>query len=60
MADILHSRQILLLVHGQHKAEQMRRLMTGPISCDFPASMLWMHPNVCCFCDKAAASLLAE
>ncbi|HEX2971106.1 MAG TPA: 6-phosphogluconolactonase [Tepidisphaeraceae bacterium] len=60
MADILQSRQILLLVHGQHKAEQMRRLMTGPISCDFPASMLWMHPNVCCFCDRAAASLLAE
>ncbi|MGE5608819.1 MAG: galactosamine-6-phosphate isomerase [Bacillota bacterium] len=58
MAEILHSRQILLLVHGTHKAEQLRRLMSRQISCDFPASMLWMHPRVTCVCDRDAASLL--
>jgi galactosamine-6-phosphate isomerase len=58
LAEILHARHILLLVHGSHKAEQMRRLMARQISCDFPASMLWMHPSVTCVCVRDAAGLL--
>jgi galactosamine-6-phosphate isomerase len=55
MADILHSRSVLLLVNGAHKRDPLRRLLTGPISTDFPASFLWLHPDVTCVCDADAA-----
>jgi galactosamine-6-phosphate isomerase len=55
MGDILHSRSILLLVNGAHKREALRRLITGPVATEFPASMLWLHPDVTCLCDADAA-----
>jgi galactosamine-6-phosphate isomerase len=55
MADILHARSVLLLVNGAHKRDALRRLMTGPIATDFPASMLWLHSDVTCVCDADAA-----
>jgi 6-phosphogluconolactonase/glucosamine-6-phosphate isomerase/deaminase len=36
----------------------LRRLMTGPIATDFPASMLWLHSDVTCVCDADAAESL--
>lgn len=55
MGDILHARSVLLLVNGAHKRDALRRLITGPISTDFPASMLWLHADVTCLCDADAA-----
>jgi galactosamine-6-phosphate isomerase len=58
MADILHSRRILLLVSGRHKAEQLWRLINDAISTQFPASFLQLHSNLTILCDAAAASQL--
>lgn len=57
MDDILGSGRILLLVTGRHKAQQLRRLVTGEISPLFPASLLRQHRSVAIYCDAAAASL---
>ena len=58
MRGILASRTILLLVFGNAKAEQLKRLATGGLSTDFPASFLTLHQHVVCVCDKAAAGRL--
>jgi galactosamine-6-phosphate isomerase len=55
MADILQSRRILLLVNGAHKQVPLRRLLKPEISPQFPASFLWLHPDVTVLCDQAAA-----
>jgi galactosamine-6-phosphate isomerase len=54
MADLLHARNVLLLVNGPKKAASLRRLLSGQITTDFPASLLWLHPNVLLSCDEAA------
>jgi galactosamine-6-phosphate isomerase len=54
MADLLHARQVMLLVTGQPKQEAMRRLLSGRITTQFPASLLQLHPAVTLLCDKAA------
>ncbi len=54
MADILQSRQILLLVSGPAKREPLQRLLTQSITSQYPATFLHLHPNVSLFCDKEA------
>ncbi|MEO8352980.1 MAG: glucosamine-6-phosphate deaminase, partial [Chthoniobacteraceae bacterium] len=56
LREILAARAILLLVFGDAKAGPLARLLTGPISTDYPASWLRRHPNVTIICDEAAAS----
>ena len=58
LSDIFQSKKIVLLVNGTQKSEQLARLMDGEISTQFPASLLWLHPAVTCFCDADAASKL--
>jgi len=58
MAEILRSKKIILLVNGAHKAQPFKQLLSRQISTRFPASFLWLHPQVFCFCDEQAASLL--
>jgi len=60
MADLLHSRQVLLLVSGAAKAAPMRRLFTRQITTQFPASLLWLHPAFVIFADRAALSLIPK
>jgi galactosamine-6-phosphate isomerase len=57
MADILNSKEILLLISGASKAEITRDFMQRRISTELPASFLWLHPNVHCLCDREAFSL---
>lgn len=56
MADLIHSRRILLLLSGSHKRAAMRRLMTEKITTHFPASLLQLHSNVSYLCDKDAVA----
>ena len=56
MGDILHAASVLLLVSGAHKRGPLRRLLTDPVSTEFPASFLWLHPDVTCVCDADAAA----
>ena len=59
IADLLASREILLVVSGESKAAPMRRLLTPEISTHFPASFLWLRPRVTILCDRAAAQDLS-
>jgi galactosamine-6-phosphate isomerase len=56
MGDLLRSRRILLLVNGGAKREACRRLMSGRVTTQFPASFLWLHGGVTCLCDREAAA----
>lgn len=54
MRDILQAKKILLLVNGEHKRDVMTGLLRQEITPRLPASFLWLHPDVTCFCDAAA------
>jgi len=58
MAEVLRSRRIVLVVNGESKADAVRRLLSGQITTQFPASLLWLHPAINCVLDRAAASKL--
>lgn len=55
MRDILGARRILLLAFGEQKAKPILELLKKRVTARFPASFLWLHPNVTCLCDQAAA-----
>ncbi|WP_223701209.1 glucosamine-6-phosphate deaminase [Sutcliffiella deserti] len=44
--SIMKSKEILLLVSGENKAEAFKQLTSGKITTDFPASILQNHKNV--------------
>jgi len=46
--DILSSKRILLLVSGSGKEEAKKKLLSGDITSQCPASLLWKHHNVDC------------
>lgn len=54
IASILESKEILLLVSGERKAEALLKFMNGEISEDFPASALNYHQNVTVIADRDA------
>lgn len=51
---IMESKEIILLVSGENKAETVARLLNGEVSEDFPASILHKHKNVTVIADEAA------
>jgi glucosamine-6-phosphate deaminase len=54
IASILESKEILLLVSGEKKAEALLNFMNGDISEEFPASALKYHQNVTVIADRDA------
>ena len=54
--SIMNAKEILLLVSGENKKNAFERLLDGPVSEDFPASILKNHPNVKIIVDKSAYS----
>ena len=56
MAEILASREILLLVSGAKKRRPLQRLWKREITTEFPASFLWLHRNWTLLCDREAAT----
>jgi len=58
LGDILSSRKILLLASGPNKQAALKRLLEPCVSTRFPASFLWLHPDVTVLCDQAAAALV--
>ncbi len=55
MADILRSRQVLLVVSGSSKRQILKRLLKPRVSTSLPASFLWLHANAVVICDREAA-----
>lgn len=60
MADILHSKMILLLINGSHKREIVQKLLSKKITGSVPASFLWLHPNVTCLIQNDALGELND
>ncbi|KAA0548409.1 glucosamine-6-phosphate deaminase [Bacillus sp. BGMRC 2118] len=56
IATILESKEILLLAHGDEKADAMDQLIHGGISRIFPASALKNHSNCTIIADEKALS----
>jgi len=56
LAEILASREILLLVSGANKRAPLRQFMQRKITTQFPASFLWLHSNWTLLCDREAAA----
>ncbi len=54
LADVMTSGAVMLLVSGTTKQEALKRLLKRRIQTQFPASLLWLHPNVLCLYDQAA------
>ncbi|MET3809403.1 glucosamine-6-phosphate deaminase [Arthrobacter sp. UYEF3] len=58
LATIFEARHLLLIAHGHRKAEATARAIEGPVTEQFPASLIQLHPNVTVIVDEAAASKL--
>jgi len=43
--NIMHTRKLILIVKGSHKAEIVEKAILGPITTDVPASVVQLHPN---------------
>jgi 6-phosphogluconolactonase/glucosamine-6-phosphate isomerase/deaminase len=55
MAQIMGARQLLLLASGRQKAKAVKKMLSGPITTEFPASLLQLHPAATFLIDEAAA-----
>jgi len=58
IATIMRSQKILLVAKGASKAEIVKKLITGQVTTDIPASILQLHPHCEILLDKEAAKLL--
>jgi glucosamine-6-phosphate deaminase len=56
--NIMHTRKIVLVAKGAHKAEIIAKAIFGPVTTDIPASVLQLHPNCEILLDAAASSLI--
>lgn len=60
IGTILEARHLLLIASGERKAIAVARALEGPISSDFPASVLQLHGRVTVLLDEAAAGRLTK
>jgi len=54
MADLMRAERLLVLVSGADKREPLHKMVHGPISSRFPASLLQWHANCVVMADEAA------
>lgn len=52
------AKKLVLLVNGSHKADILRRIVSGPVESRVPASILMLHPDLLIIADREAAALL--
>jgi glucosamine-6-phosphate isomerase len=57
-SHLMNTKKVFLLANGRHKAEVIRKTIEGPVSEDFPASIIQKHKNGFVVTDEEAASLL--
>lgn len=56
--NIMHARHILLVANGQNKADIVRKILTGPVDIEVPASILQLHPHCDYVFDADAAQFI--
>lgn len=54
--NIMHTRQLVLVAKGEHKADIIEQALFGPVNADMPASVVQLHPNCEVLLDAAAAA----
>ncbi|HEX9025123.1 MAG TPA: glucosamine-6-phosphate deaminase [Clostridium sp.] len=58
LGQIMKSKKIILLAHGEEKANAIKEALSGKITTKNPATMLQMHKDVTIIIDKTIASLI--
>lgn len=58
IGTIMESKEIILLVSGEKKAEALKQLLEGEVTEELPASVLRNHPKVTIIADEQALSLV--
>ena len=58
LGQIMKSKKILLLVHGDNKAGAVKEMLSGKITSKNPATMLQMHKDVTIIIDKKVEALI--
>ena len=53
--NIMHTRRLILVAKGAHKAEIIEKAVLGPVTTDIPASVVQLHPDCEILLDEAAA-----
>jgi glucosamine-6-phosphate deaminase len=56
--NIMHTRKLILIAKGAHKAEIIEKAILGPVTTDIPASVVQLHPNCEILLDHAAGARL--
>jgi glucosamine-6-phosphate deaminase len=56
----MQTRKIVLVAKGARKAGVIEQAVFGPVTTDFPASVVQLHPNVEILVDAAAGARIAE
>ena len=57
---IMKARQLIMIAKGNKKAKLVERMLYGPVSEDFPSSIIQTHNNVIVVLDQCAAANLKE
>ena len=58
LKSIMNARKIVLIATGKNKADAIYHLVKGPISKDYPCTILLMHPDCSIYVDEDAYSLI--
>ncbi len=60
MKSIMNAKKIVLIAHGESKAEILAQAFTGKIAPEVPASILQLHQDVTIIADEEALELLQK
>jgi glucosamine-6-phosphate deaminase len=58
--NIMHTRKLILIAKGRHKAEIIEKAILGPVTTDIPASVVQLHPDCEILLDADAASRIID
>ncbi|OOM73460.1 glucosamine-6-phosphate deaminase 1 [Clostridium puniceum] len=58
LGQIMKSKKILLLAHGENKAKAIKEVISGKITSKNPATMLQMHKDVTIIVDRTIGNLI--
>ncbi len=58
--NIMHTRKLILIAKGEHKAEIIEKAILGQVTTEIPASIVQLHPDCEILLDNAAASRIKD
>lgn len=58
--NIMHTRKLILIAKGAHKAAIIEKAVLGPVTTDIPASVVQLHPDCEVLLDAEAGAGIAE